>query len=312
MITSRLLRTVQYVIVSFVSLLLPLTGSLAHAETINIIPPKFELYGNPGDILNEKLRIRNEGTEATSYTTDVQDFTASGEEGGVNFVEDPNAPTTAFSLANWVNASPKNFTIPGGQEQTINVDIRIPKGAEPGSHFASIQVQQKADIQPGGTGAAVQSKLNSLILLRVSGNLTEKLSLDSFRADDNYYQKGPVDLSLRTKNEGNVHIAPTGTIVITDTFNRKVAEVPLKQANVLPGSFRTIKTSWDPHSSIGRFTATLVATYGQSKEPITSTATFYIIPLPIILILVGILVILFLTITQRKGLRKFLHHLTAD
>jgi len=283
----------------------------AFADTVSITPPKFELFGNPGDVLTEKIKVNNPNTSSVTYSTTVEDFTAAGDEGGVEFQENPDAPTTAFSLAKWVTVSPKTFSVPANDSQTVDVTIRIPQTAEPGSHFASVQVVAGSDAEVGGS-ASVQSKLNSLILLRVSGTLTEKLSVDQFYTDNSFYSGGPVTIKLRTKDEGNVHLAPTATAVITDTFNHKVAELSFPTSNVLPGSARLVQTTWDSHTLIGKYTITLLATYGDSKQPLTATTVFYVFP-TWLLITIGVVVlfIVFFT-TQRKRLRKMLHSLTRD
>lgn len=285
----------------------------AKAETISVIPPKFELFGNPGDVITEKLRVRNDSDREVTYQTASEDFTASGDQGEINLIEDPDAPRTNFSLTKWLTVEPSRFSVPAKQEKVINITIRIPKNGEPGGHYAAIQVRLAGQPTMGsGSGASVESRLNSLILLRVSGNLEEKLKLESFKSEDPFYQNGPVNFILRTKNEGNVHLAPNGTITITNTFNRKVKEIPLRLANVLPNSSRSIKTAWEDKNMVGRYTATLVASYGQNKAPLTSSTTFYVIPLSLVWITLGVIILIIFLITKRKRIKKILHSLTSD
>lgn len=290
-------------------LLLPVQR--AHAEAVTVIPPKFELFGNPGDIISEKLRVRNDGDTSIVYQIQVEDFQAAGEQGGVNLIDDPNAPTTAFSLKSWISVEPTRFTLNPGEERVLNYTIRIPKDGEPGGHYASILVKLGGQEQVTG-GASVESNVGSLILMRVSGALTEKVKVENFSADKNYYQYGPVKFALKTKNEGNVHVAPTGTIVITDIFGKKVKEIPLTSANVLPNASRSINTNWEDKNMVGRFTATLVATYGQQKQTLTASTTFVVFPVVLIWIIGGGLILVILALTQRKKLRKLINKLTSD
>lgn len=284
----------------------------ARANTVSISPPRFELFGNPGDVVREKLKVSNTGDTTVTYKVGTEDFSASGDDGGIAINESPDAPHTTFSLARWLTVEPSSFTVEPGKEKIIDIVVRIPKNGEPGGHYASVQIKVSGGPTTGG-GASVESRLNSLILLRVSGNITEKLSLSTFKASKGYYQKGPVQFNLRTINEGNVHVAPTGTIVITDMFKRKVAEVPLQPANVLPGSARAIATNWEK-PGIGRFTATLVANYGSSgkNQPITATANFIVMPMWLVYTIAGTLIFLILLITKRKTFKKILNKLTSD
>jgi hypothetical protein len=305
---SRILGTGAAAFLVFLTL-----APAAKAETISVTPPKFELLGDPGDTLTETIRVTNTSDTPETYQTDIEDFTASGDEGGVSFVDDPNAPQTTYSLAKWMTAEPSRLTVDAGDEKDVTVTIKIPSNGEPGSHFASVQIALVPDsANPGAGSATVESKLNTLVLLRVSGDVTESLSLDRFSPTSAFNQKGPIDFVLRTTNKGNVHVAPAGTITITDTFGNKVATVPLTENNVLPGASRIADSIWDPGTKIGKFTATLVSTYGEGKEALTAVTTFYIIPVSLIIwSLIGI-VVLVLLITRRKSLKKLLNRLTSD
>ena len=285
--------------------------STAYADTLSVSPPKFDLFGSPGDVVNEKIKVRNDGTNTLNYGSKVADFTANGDLGGVNINDDPKAPTSNYSLAKWVTVQPAKFSVAPGQEKILNLVIRIPENAEPGGHYASVQLSLSGS-PTAGSGASVVSTIDSLILLRVSGNLTEKLSLDSFTTDNNYYPNGPVNFLIRSKNSGNVHVAPTGTIIITDMFGHKVQELDVVGANVLPGSDRLNKVTWDQKGMVGRYTAQLVTTYGQSRQPLTASVTFIVFPPLLLALLVGVLLLLVILITQRKWVRKMIHNLSSD
>ena len=284
---------------------------VAHADTLSVSPPKFDLFGSPGDVVNEKIKVRNDGTTTLNYGSKVADFTANGDLGGVNINDDPKAPTTNYSLAKWVTVQPAKFSVAPGQEKILNLVIRIPENAEPGGHYASVQLSLSG-APTAGSGASVVSTIDSLILLRVSGNLTEKLSLDSFTTDNNYYPNGPVNFLIRTKNSGNVHVAPTGTIIITDMFGHKAQELDVTGANVLPGSDRLNKVTWDQKGMVGRYTAQLVTTYGQTRQPLTASVTFIVFPPILLALLIGVLLLLVILITQRKWVRKMIHNLSSD
>jgi hypothetical protein len=309
-----LLRIATLVVGTFVLTSAGFTSpGLSRAETISISPPEFQLFGNPGDVLNETVKVNNNSQNAVTYTTSVEDFSASGDTGGISISDDPNAPTTNFSLKKWIVLEPSQFSVAANAQKLVNMQIIIPKNAEPGGHYATVRVNAGGGNVSGG-GASVQSQLNSLVLLRVSGNVTEKLSLQAFNTSQYYYQYGPVSFNLKTKNTGNVHVAPNGTIVITDMFNHKVAEIPLRLANVLPDSSRAITTSWTEKSMVGKFTATLVANYGDGTniQPLTASTTFIVFPLIYVWIALVIIIIIILLITKRRSFRKILHRLTSD
>jgi hypothetical protein len=272
----------------FLSLFLVLAhpqSALAQMGTsLTIIPPKFELFANPGDTMTETIRVKNNSDTPQTYGILIEDFSSAGEEGQVVLEEDEK--TANYSLKNWIEPSSRNVVIQAGEETTFPFTITVPKDAEPGGHYASVLFQLGGPTVEGVTN--VKHRIGALVLLRVSGNVVEKAQIESFDAPQ-FSKKSPVIFTLRVKNEGTTHINPAGTVIITDMFGKKVDEIPLMSANVFPGAVRKMLTSWDKPGVIGHFTATLVATYGQQNLPLTAATKFTVIsPAAAILILVAL------------------------
>ncbi len=296
-------RTLSLIFLNFV--ILSSFISIAHAQELDkgftVIPPKFELVANPGDTVVERIRVRNEASFPATHTVVIEDFSSSGEEGAVT-LEDGNS---SFSLASWIQTPTTQLVLQPGQEENFSFTIQVPKDAEPGGHYASILFQTGGPTTPGA--ASVTTRVGTLVLLRVSGNVNEAATISTFEAPK-YSQQGPVNFTLRIQNDGNVHIRPKGTIIITDLFGRKVEEIPLDGANVLPGSVRKTDSTWEKTNIIGSYTATLVATYGQQNLPLTAATRFTVFsPTAAILIGVGgiaLLFFIFSLITGRGRLMK--------
>jgi len=254
----------------------------APGRSITIIPPKFELFANPGDQISETIRVRNDSVTPATYNILIEDFTSTGEEGQVVLEEDGS--DQQYSLAKWILTDAADIALQPGEEKPISFTISVPKNAEPGGHYASILFQAGSEAVAGG--AAVTQRVGALVLLRVSGNVTENAVVETFEAPT-YSQTTPINISLRLKNNGNTHIRPKGTIIITDMFGKKIDELPLNGQNVLPGVTRKMDTEWNHPNVLGYYTATLVATYGQQNLPITS-ATKYLVVNTTAAILIGV------------------------
>lgn len=272
----------------FVFALVAAVPSAANAQTakgITIIPPKFELFANPGDSITDKVRVRNDADAPATYSIVIEDFTSSGEEGQVVLEEDTNI-LKSYSLARWIEPETRDLTLQPNEERTFTFTINVPRNAEPGGHYASLLFQSGSAESIPGT-ASVAQRVGALILLRVSGNVSETAKITTF-AGPTYSKSGPVIFDLRVTNEGNTHIRPKGTIVITNMFGKKVDEIPLEGNNVLPGATRKMNTTWNKQNVLGYYTATLVATYGQQNLPLTA-ATHFTVASPTILglIIVG-------------------------
>lgn len=132
--------------------------------SLTVIPPKFELFGNPGDTITEKIRVRNESNTPQTYTILLEDFTTSGEDGEVMLEEGED--NISFALAKWIEPSSTDLILQPKEESSLNFLINIPRNAEPGGHYASILFQSGGDFAVEG-GASVAQRVGSLILLRV-------------------------------------------------------------------------------------------------------------------------------------------------
>jgi hypothetical protein len=278
-------------------------------QQLTIMPPKFELFANPGDVVSEKIRIRNESDFPATYAIIIEDFSSSGEEGHVVIEEEGG--DSNYSLAKWIEPAVTQILLQPNEEQSINFNINIPRDAEPGGHYASILFASNVETLPGT--ASVSQRIGNLVLLRVSGNVSENANITTFEAPTNS-QKGPVTFTLRLNNEGNVHVRPKGTIIITNFFGKKVEELPLQGANVLPGATRRMETTWEKDGLFGAYTATLVATYGQQNLPLTAATKFNVVSTSAMIFavvaLVSAFVLILSLISGRKRLAKAFKALT--
>lgn len=293
-----------------VFILLTLAGSPSNlqaqeAASLTIIPPKFELFANPGDIVTETVRVRNDTQAPQTYGILVEDFSSSGEDGRV--VLEEGQDDTTYSLKKWIELSSTNIIVQPNEEVVFPFTINVPRNAEPGGHYASVLFQiGGTGVNPDETVTSVQHRVGTLVLLRVSGNVVEEATVESFQAPT-YSQTGPVNFTLRVKNDGTTHIRPAGTIVVTNMFGRKVDEIPLNGLNVFPGSIRKMDTTWDKGTLLGQYTATLVATYGQQNLPLTAATKFIVIsPLAAVLIIVGVISALLFILSALQGRNRVL------
>lgn len=277
-----------------------------HAQQVGgltVIPPKFELFANPGDSVTEVVRLKNESDSPMTFSVLVEDFSSTGEEGKVVLEEGESDST--YSLKRWIEPSVRNLTLQPGEEQPFAFKITVPSDGEPGGHYASVLFQIGSSEQIPGV-ATVQHRVGSLVLLRVSGNVVEQASVETFKAPA-YSANGPVTFEIRVKNDGTTHIRPEGTILITNIFGRKVDEIPLDTANVFPGAVRRLDTVWDRTGMFGYYTATLVAKYGQQPLVLSKATKFAVAsPVSLIVLTVGTLAVLVFVISIVSGRGRLL------
>lgn len=278
----------------------PQTKSYAQTESASlaIVPPSFDLALEPGESTASAIRIENLTDKPINLKVVTRNFTAQGEEGDINLTEEEST----FSLAKWITVTPNEIIVPQRSKQTFNFTISVPPDAEPGGHFGSIVFTTTPTANLSESGALLAQEIGSLILTRVAGQSIEKAEIESFTPDVSFAEFGPISFTTRVKNLGNVHIKPTGIIEITDMLGNK-AVIPLESKNVLPEAVRKLSAKWGERSLIGKYTATLVLTYGSSSEKITASTEFYMFPVRYALAAFAGLFILFII---RKRLFKAL------
>ncbi len=265
-------------------------------QGLTLHPSNFDLSLTQGQTYSNSIYLDNHMDISIPVAVSAENFTAEGEEGGINLTTD----TTAFSLAQWVHISPTMATIPPHGTQKFTYTITPPSNAEAGGHFGSLVFKTVPPSNLHSTGAALSQELASLILVRLPGDVTESAVVESLTTDKKFYEFGPVQFTLRIRNTGGVHIAPFGSVSVTDMFGNTY-DAPIQTANVLPNSIRRISATLPNKFLIGPYTAHVVASYGSKNMPLYGSVEFYAFPVRygIVILIVGVLLLLL-----RKRLAK--------
>lgn len=276
--------------------------SLVRAQVTNtsgltLSPPTFELTANPGQTLRNTIRLENRNDHEVKIVLDKRNFTAVGEEGAVGLTDEE----TGFSLASWLNVDQSEAVIPANGSRTYTFTLNVPLSVEPGGHFGSLIFRTIPTGTLTGSGASLAQELGALILVKVAGATTEAASLESFRPTKSFSEYGPITFETRVKNEGNVHLRPTGTITITNMLGHKVATLPLEGKNVLPDSVRRLDTTWDTKWRLGRYTVTVVMIYGRDNTQAAAVTSLVIVPYRVVAVaLLGLILVYYLLRRSRK------------
>jgi len=260
-------------------------------------PPTFELSANPGDNLENTIRVENLTAVPMKVSVQKRNFTAMGEEGAVNLTEEEDT----FSLASWITVLPSEAEISSKGTMTFTFQTAVPLNAEPGGHFGSIIFRIGGQSNPQQSGAVVAQELGALVLVRIAGKTSEKATLESFVPKKRLWERGPVEFEIRVKNEGNVHIKPAGVITITNLFGRKVATFNVDPKNVLPGAIRKSTALWDKKFLFSKYTASLALNYGTQGKILIGSTTLIGFPYKVVgLVLLGLAILIFLLYRARK------------
>lgn len=306
------------VIAVVISLLVPPVAAAESGQAFSISPPLIDIKADPGQTVMAKIKLTNISRDALLIKTQINDFGAKNEKGDPKIIFD-EAQTLAYSLRRWI-ASPPPFKVASNETKVLEFPIKVPADAEPGGHYAVIRFTGSSP-ELEQSGVALSASIGSLVLLQVSGNIQEKASIAEFYsatpkfAKSSFFENGPLAFVSRVHNDGNVHLKPSGTVDVFNTFGKKIATVRVNgdpadvknpPKSVLPQSTRRFETTLDKTWMFGRYEAKLSLGYGQGKN-LSSSVYFWVIPYKTIAIITILLTGLFFA--GRFGLKKYNAHI---
>lgn len=302
MTTKHRGRIVWYI--SFVAVIVAgsvlLHNSLAQnrqsVQSVEISPPTQELDVIPGNTHTIRAKIRNTSDQTLPISVRLQDFTASGEEGQIALVEKSN-----YAITQWSSVLHPSFTLKPGETKEVEAVLNVPDNAA-GGRYGSFVFTVGGE-QTQGTNAALAQEVASLFLVRIQGEAQEQMFIQEFRSP-RFLEFGPVQFSIKLRNEGNVHVKTQGLVNVTDMFGNRVTDIVVKPTNIFPDAVRILTPSLDKKLLFGQYKATAILYYGEKNETLVATTTFLAVP---VRILIGIAIVLFILFKKKKRMHKALH-----
>lgn len=283
-------------------------------QAFSISPPLIELQSDPGKLLTAKIKLTNISSGDLLIKTQLNDFGAKNETGEPNIIFD-DVNNSSYSLRQWIT-SPEPFTLASKQSRSIEVKIDVPPDAEPGGHYAVVRFTGTAP-ELEQSGVALSASIGSLIMLQVSGDIKSSAAVEDFftanSAGDKrgFFESSPIYFAERIRNDGNIHIKPTGSLTVKDMFGRTVSTLRVNgdpqdsdnpPKSTLPNSIRRFDQQLDKSWMFGKYQAEINLEYDDGKT-LTDTVTFWVIPYRlIVLALAGLAVIVLAAIF---GIRKY-------
>ena len=290
----------------------PATQSPSAGQALEIAPPVLNLKADPGEVIQTKIALRDISSTSLLVTSEVNDFTASGEDGTPKVITD-NTEKSPYSIIDWIKPI-ASLTLKSRQIENLPVTITVPKNAAPGGYYGVVRFTAIApDIDQ--SGVALSASLGAMIFIRVNGDAKESMTIQDFylSKDDSkgsFFDSIPLMFTERIKNEGNVHEQPIGQILVTDMFGKPAVNVNvnLEGRNVLPATIRRFDQPLDKSAVgnrilFGLYTAKVTMKYGASGQTVTKSIKFWIFPWK--LLLTAIIVLIVLVLLGRLMLKRY-------
>lgn len=259
----------------------------------------------PGATTQFTVEISNLNTVEKTFYLSTRDIIGV-REGGVPIFATANSEKTGYEISDWITLSTEEVLLQPGETTNISIFMNVPQEVSPGSHFGSLIVSAEPP-KLRASGAGVGYEVANIISIRIAGDAVESARIRQFSTSQYIYGETDVDFNVRIENEGNTLIKPIGPLEVKNMFGKQVAMLKFNdsQASVFPKTAsnpdgtREFDINWlDESPGFGRYEALLSVVYGEqgSIKTISSTVTFWVLPMNIVTpALIG-LVVLFLII----------------
>lgn len=255
------------------------------------------------------IQFKNNTSDFVSGKVRVGNYVINDKTGSPMLINDPLLKVK-YAAASWITPSQEDITIPPNNYVPITMLISMPESVSTCGNYAIVYFEYDSEVQPGvntttKSASAINAKVGSLVNLSTKNKVcVEKVSVAKFEIP-NFLEFGPVKVNFELLNQGDIHEAPMGRMVLKDMFNTVVAYQTIKDQRIFPETIKTYTSSVGPKWLIGRFAVELRAKYGKGNTPLVYTAYLWIIPWRLIIIV--LLALLIITIVVKNVLGKVEH-----
>jgi len=264
-----------------------------------------DLVIQAGDSYTYTIQVTNVTSAQADLQAIVNDFTASPDESGnPAVILDPTKFAQSHSLKRFVQSIP-NFTLQAGETKQVAVIINVPKSATPGGYYGVVRFAPASTTLGPNQNLGLAGSVGSLILIKVPGDINEQVTIASFDARKNdkpdtiFTTNKNITATVRFRNSGNLQEVPFGKILLKNRSGKTLATYEINNLtppdDVLPDSIRKFSVPLKKVGNFGEYKLEGNFGYGNGGQLLSASTTFYVIPIWLVLLVIGIVaLILFL------------------
>ena len=234
----------------------------------------------------------------------MEKFVSQGERGEAKILP----PDISDKSVTWIKIINNSIVLKPGEIAKIPLIIEVPKTADVGGYYLALMWQSSSGPRAKQSDQAlITSRVGTLILLQVNGQLSNSLKIADFnlKENNNFYQSLPIDFSLKLNNDGNIHQRPQGSLIIKDFLGRTVEVLQLNSSAsaILSQTARVFENTWGESEAknilikqlfnfyFGRFSAKAIVDYGDKQSITSEFIYFWIWPWQMIALILAVLII---------------------
>ena len=290
------------------------------SKSIGFSPVSQELHITPGEPYTDKITVWHQSETDMEYTITIRGFKQiEGYPGTAVLLSEEEEMASTTSAASWFHIETTEVVVPPQHNFELNYLIEVPEDAASGEYYAQIFFHSEQEQLPAQDTTVAYSNIagGPTFLIRTGDEMEEDVNLLEFQSTHKFYEEPNITFSTSVQNTGNVHVKPTGIIVLTNMFGQELATIefnPTRKA-LIRDSIATYISEWESNYlltdegklAIGPITAELTLYYKSESpgyHPITAETDFWIFQWKLALAILGAIVILVWTLKAVKKPKK--------
>ena len=321
-------KPIAIVIILFIISFLP-TSQAAFADSFSftISPSVTTIHITQPGTIETPLILQNKGSNAQTLTILFKAFTFSNKQDGIVQYQASALSQKEKNFFQHValfenNKAVSVVTVAPHQAKSLMLHLSVDNLIQE-DHYFSIIFKEDRQINPKTISSQIQGAIASNILVSTGADQKPKAEVNTFTSPF-FIEKGPVPFSIKVKNTGVHFVSTHGYITITNLFGQTIGKVDLAPVNILANTARLIPGQsthatpnlsttqefpqsialWPENVLLGPYTATLHLSLSSNGPILTSTHTFFALPINALLII--IIIILFFLLVQKR-VKKYLN-----
>ncbi|HUC89607.1 MAG TPA: hypothetical protein VMR45_02295 [Patescibacteria group bacterium] len=288
-------------------------ASVIGGNALKVSPVRQDLTADPGTKKTVTIYVTNVTSVPATLHVVENDFVAAGDESGKpNVILDEKQYAPSHSLKRFMQPV-KDFTLAANGTKQIDVVLDIPKTAAGGGYFGAVRFEPAS--QTSDKTLSVSASVGSLILLKVNGTIKEQLSVESFdvrqkgKAGRFFTNSKDLTAVVRFRNGGNVQVAPFGKVLASKS-GKELSSQEINESkplgSVLPDSVRRFEVTLNKIGGFGKYTVKGNFGYGSTGQLLSSSVTFYVVPIATLVALgLGLILILLLIFVAPRLIKSY-------
>lgn len=246
------------------------------------------------DIIKKDITLTNTGSQPVTIYPSVNNISLSDGGSISEFIPRVMSDSTA-SLAAWTEISRAGIQLATGESHTIPITFRIHPFPQPGEYHAFIGFGYGRTADDAKEMVTNGRAPGTVATITIVEEKSELLKLSQFFIDTFITASENESVEYVLTNPGDTPLVPSGDIIFYDGRGVEVASLPVNPDgnSLAPGEKKSFTATAPVDGLFGKYKGYLSVEYGDAQlASVQDTVFFYVLPLPTILTIFGVILAL--------------------